>query len=85
MRESVCARANVVCPEQRLSIRDALRTYTIWAAKHVFMEDKIGSLEVGKYADMVLWDRDLYSIPTREIRDIKAMMTILNGTVVFKA
>jgi predicted amidohydrolase YtcJ len=76
---------NVVCPEQRLSIRDALRTYTIWAAKHVFMEDKIGSLEVGKYADMVLWDRDLYSIPTREIRDIKAMMTILNGKVVFKA
>ncbi|TRO52925.1 amidohydrolase, partial [Candidatus Bathyarchaeota archaeon] len=52
----------VICPEERLTVQEALRTYTIWSARHVFMEDKIGSLEPGKYADMVVWDRDLYTV-----------------------
>lgn len=75
----------MVCPEQRLTVQEALRTYTIWAAKHVFMEDRLGSLEAGKYADMVVWDRDLYTVPTRELRDIKAQMTIVEGRVVYEA
>lgn len=48
-------------------MQEALRTYTIWAAKHVFMEDRLDSLEVGKYADMVVWDRDLYTVPLEEL------------------
>lgn len=75
----------VVCPEERLTIQEALRTYTIWGAKHVFMEDKIGSLEVGKYADMVVWDRDLYTVPIKELREIKALKTFLNGKIVYEA
>jgi len=75
----------VVCPEERLTVQDALKTYTIWSAQHVFMEDKIGSLEPGKYADMVVWDRDLYTVPTKELREIKALKTFLNGKLVYKA
>jgi predicted amidohydrolase YtcJ len=74
---------NVICPAERLSVQEALRTYTIWAAKHIFMEDKIGSIEVGKYADLVVWNRDMYNIPTIELRDIKALMTILEGKIVY--
>ena len=74
----------VICPEERLTIQEALRTYTIWAAKHLFMEDKIGSLETGKYADLVVWDRDIYNVPTRELRDLVAEMTMLNGEIVYE-
>jgi predicted amidohydrolase YtcJ len=74
----------VVCPEERLTVKEALRTYTIWAAKHLFMEDKIGSLETGKYADLVVWDKDLYSVPTRDLKDLVVEMTILNGEVVYE-
>ncbi len=74
----------VICPEERLTVQEALRTYTIWAAEHVFMEDRIGSLEAGKYADMVVWDRDLYKVPTKELREIKALKTFVNGKTVYE-
>jgi predicted amidohydrolase YtcJ len=75
----------IVCPEQRLSVQDAIRTYTIWAAQHIFMEDKIGSIEIGKYADLVAWDKDLYNIPSRELQNIKATLTLLNGKIVYQS
>ena len=74
---------NIICPEQRLSIQDALKTYTIWAAKHMFMEDKLGSIEVGKYADIVMWDKNIYTTPIHSLRDIKPKMTIMNGKIVY--
>jgi hypothetical protein len=76
---------NVICPEERLTIQEALRTYTIWNAKHLFMEDRIGSLEQGKYADLVVWDTDLYTAPTEKLKDMKVEMTMLNGELVYKA
>jgi predicted amidohydrolase YtcJ len=75
----------VICPEERLTVQEALRTYTIWNAKHLFMEDKIGSLEAGKYADLVLWDTNLYTAPTPKLKGMKAQMTMLNGEVVYGA
>ena len=74
----------VLCPSERLTVQEALRTYTIWAARHLFMEDRIGSLEPGKYADLVVWDTDLYTIPAERLKDIKAEMTMLNGEVVYQ-
>lgn len=74
----------IICPSERLTVQEALRTYTIWAAKHVFMEDKIGSLETGKYADLVVWNEDLYTIPTDRLKDLKVEMTMLNGEIVYK-
>jgi predicted amidohydrolase YtcJ len=74
----------VVCPGERLTVQEALRTYTIMAARHVFMEDRIGSLEPGKYADMVVWDRDLYTVPTAELKEIVAEKTFLEGKLVYE-
>lgn len=69
--------------DEAISVQDALRAYTRWNARQVFMEDKIGSLEVGKYADLVVWDRDPYSVPTTELKDMRAELTLLGGEVVF--
>ena len=55
------------------------------AARHVFMEDKIGSLEPGKYADMVVWDRDIYTVPTAELKEIRVEKTFLEGKLVYEA
>jgi hypothetical protein len=49
----------------------------------VFLDDRIGSLEIGKDADIAVWDRDMYTIPAHELRDLKCMMTLLHGQVVF--
>jgi predicted amidohydrolase YtcJ len=48
-------------------------------------EDMRGSIEVGKNADLVVWSDDLYTIPTDEIRDARAELTIIEGQIVHKA
>ena len=70
---------------ESVDVHDALRSVTIWAARQMFLEKKIGSIEVGKYADLAVWDRDFYSVPTDAIKDAKCVMTIFNGKVVFEA
>lgn len=71
--------------EESIDIHNALRSYTIWSAQQMFMEDKIGSIEVGKYADIAVWDKDLYTIQTDEIKDLKCLMTLFNGKIIYLA
>jgi len=68
---------------EAISVSDAIRAYTINAAKEMFMEDKIGSLEVGKKADMIILDRDLIQIDPREIVETEILATIFNGELVY--
>jgi len=68
---------------QCVDVRTAQRSYTIWNARQMFLEDKIGSIEVGKYADIAAWDKDLYSIPTDEIKDLECQMTLFEGKIVY--
>jgi predicted amidohydrolase YtcJ len=63
----------------------ALRSYTAWGARQMFLEDKIGTLEAGKRADIAIWDRNIYTIPTAEIRDMKCLLTLLDGEVVYRS
>ena len=70
---------------ESVDVHAALRAVTIWAARQMFLETKIGSIEPGKYADLAVWDRDFYSVPTSEIKDAKCLMTIFDGKVVFDA
>ncbi len=63
----------------------ALRSFTIWAAHQIFMDERIGSLEPGKRADIAVWDTDFYTAPTAAIKDAKCLMTLLDGEVVFGA
>jgi len=71
--------------EESVDIHTALRSYTIWAAHQLFLEDRIGSLEPGKEADIAVWDRDLYSVPADDIKDMKCELTLLRGRVVYQA
>jgi predicted amidohydrolase YtcJ len=68
---------------ESVDIHTALRSYTAWNARQMFLEDRIGSLETGKDADIAVWDRDLYSMPPAELRNLRCTMTLLHGQVVF--
>jgi predicted amidohydrolase YtcJ len=69
--------------DEALDVHTALRSYTAWGARQMFLEKKVGSLEVGKQADIAVWDRDLYAVPMNEIKDLKCLMTLLDGEVVY--
>jgi predicted amidohydrolase YtcJ len=69
---------------EAVDIHTALRSYTAWAAPLLFLEDKVGTLEPGKRADIAIWDSNLYAIPPEKLKDIKCEMTILNGRIVYK-
>jgi predicted amidohydrolase YtcJ len=68
--------------DESVSVHDTLRAYTATASRQVFLEDDIGTLEVGKLADIVAWDRDLYAIPAEELKEVHAILTFMNGKVV---
>ena len=70
---------------ESVDIHTALRSYTVWAAHQLFLEKQIGSLELGKDADIAVWDRDMYSVPSRELKDLKCEMTLLHGEIVYDA
>jgi predicted amidohydrolase YtcJ len=70
---------------ESVDVHAALRSYTAWAARQLFLEDKIGSIEPGKRADIAVWDRDLYAVPTAELKEMKCEMTIFDGEIVYKA
>jgi predicted amidohydrolase YtcJ len=67
-------------PEQRLTLEQALRGFTVAAAHAGFAEDRIGTLERGKFADFVFIDRDIFADATPEqIRDTKVLETWIGG------
>jgi predicted amidohydrolase YtcJ len=68
---------------EAVDIHTALRSYTAWGSRQMFLEDKIGTIEVGKRADIAVWDRDLYSVSTEQIKDLKCLMTLLDGEVIY--
>lgn len=70
---------------EAVDIHTALKSYTIWAAHQLFLENRVGSIEVGKDADLAVWDRDLYSIPSDQLKDIKCQLTLLRGQIVFQS
>ncbi len=66
---------------ERVSIREALYAHTMGSAYAAFEEDVKGSLEPGKYADMVVWEDDFYTMPVAEIINNEAIYTIVGGAV----
>lgn len=69
--------------DQRLTLDEALRAHTIDAAASFQMEDRIGSIEVGKHADIAILDGDLLSAEADSIRDMRVWMTLLGGDVLW--
>ncbi len=75
---------NGFVPEQCISMKEALKTYTINAAYGAFEEKVKGSIEVGKLADFVILDRNPLEVPKDKIKDIQILETIIRGKTVYK-
>ena len=69
---------------ERLSVDQAIRAHTVDAAWQIRMEDTIGTLEVGKKADLVVLERDPYSTPIHSIHNIAVDITVSDGRRVFQ-
>ncbi|WP_420828581.1 amidohydrolase [Maribacter huludaoensis] len=67
--------------EEALSREETLKGMTIWAAYSNFEEDEKGSIEPGKFADFVIYDKDMMTVPVAEIPTIRAEQTFVNGIV----
>jgi predicted amidohydrolase YtcJ len=72
-------------PEQRVTRQEALRMWTIDGAYNSFEEDRKGSIEPGKLADIVVISKDYLTCPEDEIKDIEALRTVVDGKVVFES
>ena len=71
-------------PEQKITVAEAVRAFTLGPAYASFEERIKGSLEPGKLADIVVLSRDILSIAPAEIRDAKVDITIFEGKIVFE-
>ena len=72
-------------PEQRISVEQAIKAYTWNPAYILGWENKIGSIENGKLADMIILDQNPTEIPSADLSEIKVLKTLLSGEVVFDA
>ena len=76
--------AGIFEPQEAISVADALRMWTIWPAKAVGEGHEKGTIEIGKFADMVVLSDDPFQIPKEQLKDLKASKTIVGGRVVFE-
>jgi predicted amidohydrolase YtcJ len=70
-------------PEERIDLRDAIAAFTLNAAYVNFQEASTGSIEVGKLADLIVLDQNLFTIPPEKISEAKVVLTLLGGKPVF--
>lgn len=73
----------ILWPEQSVSLKDMITSYTLNGAKANFLETETGSLEVGKKADLIVLEKNLFDIPVESITDVKVLLTMLEGKAVY--
>jgi predicted amidohydrolase YtcJ len=78
-------RKNVWVPEQKIPVEETVRAYTLGSAYAEFQENVKGSITTGKLADLVLLSRDIFKIDPKEIENVKVVLTMIDGRVVYEA
>lgn len=71
-------------PAEKMTREQALRSYTLDAAYAAFREDRKGSIEVGKWADLTILDKNIMTIPEEEILETEVAMTVIAGEIVYE-
>jgi len=71
-------------PQQKITVEETVRAYTLGSAYAEFQENVKGSITAGKLADIVLLSRDIFKIDPNEIENVKVVMTMVDGRVVFE-
>ncbi len=72
-------------PEETVSRSDALKMFTIWPAYGAFMDTELGTITVGKKADLTAFDQDIMTIEANRILQTKAILTMVEGEILFLA
>ena len=72
-------------PEEKLTVVEALRAYTAGSAFAAFEENEKGTIAPGKLGDLVVLSDDLFSIPPEKIKDVRVLLTVVGGKVVYEA
>lgn len=75
--------SEVLWPEERVTLEQMIRSFTINGAYANFLEKETGSIEVGKKADLIVLDKNLFEIPVTDIHKAKVLMTLFEGKEVF--
>ena len=75
----------VLWPEERVSLEDMIVSFTYNGAYANFLENELGSLEVGKKADLIILEDNLFEIPVDQITETKVLLTMVEGNVVYQA
>jgi predicted amidohydrolase YtcJ len=76
------SRGQDVAPEEAIDRVPMLKMATTWASEYVLKDKEIGTLEKGKWADLVVLNRDYFTVPLAEIEDLYPLMTIVGGRTV---
>lgn len=71
-------------PENTITVAEMLKAWTIGGARNLSMEDKLGTLEKGKLADITVFDRDLLHTDPADAKNANVVITIMNGKTVYK-
>ena len=72
-------------PDERITVSEAVKAYTLGPAYASGMERQSGSLEVGKYGDLVALDKDIFALPATEVHSARPVLTVVGGVVRYRA
>ncbi len=83
-RETIDGRG-VFVPEERITVEEALRAYTVDNAYAMYLDQAVGRLAVGMQADLVVLDRDPFNVPPDQLGQVRPRVTVVAGRVVYRA
>jgi predicted amidohydrolase YtcJ len=68
--------------QERITLREAVDMYTINAARQAYAADRLGSIELGKIADLIVIDRNIFEVPITTVHETQVLVTIMDGEIV---
>jgi len=78
------AEGEVLWADECSNLKDMIRSFTYNGAYANFLENEVGSLEVGKKGDLIVLEQDLFNIPPEQISKTKVLLTMVDGRIVYR-
>ena len=75
----------IYVPQERISVADAVRAYTQGSAFAAFSDKQVGTLEMGKLADLAVLSQDIFAVPLETIGKTRVVTTMVGGKIVYEA
>jgi predicted amidohydrolase YtcJ len=75
----------IYIPDEKITVEDAVRAFTYGSAYAAFSDDRVGTLEVGKLADLAVLSQDIFSVDPLAIGNTHVTLTMVGGRIVFRA